>query len=507
MSITDLLNNAPTEEPERQYYFIAEAKKIIEKKEQELGRKLTCCVTTFGCQMNEYDSERLAGFLEKEGWHQVDEYAGADLGKLNTCCIREKATHKIYSEVGRINIEKQKMKKQGRYMVIALLGCVPEVEKEKMFSKAPAIDILLSPQSHLKLLDYVKQILDNLEEKVSKDGKRKTIIPKKTHFAELELDANLKFDFLKEERENFNGVSAYITIQEGCNKFCTYCVVPNTRGRELPRKAEDILKEANEVAKQGAKEIILLGQNVSSYKYTDSNGKKWTLVELIEEVANIKEILRIRYITSHPRDITQELIELHKKEKKLTPYLHLPVQSGSNEILKKMNRKYTRDFYLDIIKRFREAVPNIVFSSDFIVGFPSEMEENFEDTIKLVKEVGYKAQCFSFKYSRRPNTVANTMKEQISDNIASKRLEKLQLLLEEQRMEFSKSLNGKIVNVLFDNINMQNKMQACGRDEFMHLVVINCQNEEEKNKLFGKLLEVKIVKIEPNVLIGKVAVK
>ena len=454
-------------------------------------------IKTFGCQMNEYDSERLAGFLKKEGWKQLDGYAGADLVILNTCSIREKATHKIYSEVGRINIEKQKMRKHGRYMVIALLGCVPEVEKEKMFSKAPAIDILLSPQSHLKLLPYVKQVLAGVE------IKKGNAIATDTHFADLSLDASLKFDFLAEERLNFNGVSAYITIQEGCNKFCTYCVVPNTRGRELPRSANDIIKEVANVVKQGAKEIVLLGQNVSSYKYTDTDGKIWTLVDLIKETAKFDEVVRIRYITSHPIDITQDLIDLHAKEPKLMPYLHLPVQSGSDAILKKMNRKYTSEFYLDIITRFKKAVPNIVFSSDFIVGFPSETEEDFNDTMELVRKVNYQAQCFSFKYSRRPNTVANTMKEQIDDDVAGARLDKLQALLEEQRMNFAKSLDGKVVNVLFDNINMQDKLQVCGRDEFMHLVVVNCKTEDEKQAFLGKLMKIKIVKVEANVLIGE----
>lgn len=463
-------------------------------------------IQTFGCQMNEYDSERLIGNLENKGWKQVEEYKDADLVILNTCSIREKATHKIYSEIGRINIEKQNNRKNGRYMVIAVLGCVPEVEKDKMFSKAPAIDILLSPQSHLKLLDYTNEVFENLEERKSKDGKSVNLIATKTHFAELGLDANLKFDFLAEERNNFNGVSAYITIQEGCNKFCTYCVVPNTRGRELARKAEDILKEAREVAKQGAKEIVLLGQNVSSYKYIDKNKKTWTLVELIEEIAKIDSILRIRYITSHPRDITQELIDLHKEEKKLTPYLHLPVQSGSNDVLKRMNRKYTAEFYIDIIERFRKAVPNIVFSSDFIVGFPGETDKDFEDTMKLVEKVNYKAQCFSFKYSRRPNTVANTMKDQISDDVASKRLDQLQELLEKQRMDFAKSLKGKIVNVLFDKIDMQDKLQVCGRDEFMHLVVYNCNSMEEKKSFLGKLLPVKITSVGANVLCCEIVV-
>ena len=454
---------------------------------------------TFGCQMNEYDSERLVGFLQNKGWERIDTYRNADVVILNTCSIREKATHKIYSEIGRINIEKRKLKNLGKYMVIVVIGCVPEVEKEKMFVKAPAIDILLSPQSHLKLYDYVEKVFSNI---IIKKGKT---IPKKTHFLDLSLDAQLKFDFLSSNRDNFNGVSAYITIQEGCNKFCTYCVVPNTRGRELARSNEDIIKEVKEVVKQGAKEIILLGQNVSSYKYVDKNNKTWHLSTLIEEIAKIKQIIRIRYITSHPIDITQDLIDLHSREKKLMPYLHLPVQSGSNTILKKMNRKYDSEFYYEIIQKFKNAVPNIVFSSDFIVGFPTETEEDFEDTLSLVKKVKYQAQCFSFKYSPRPNTVATTMKEQIDDKIASERLNKLQELLENQRMDFAKSLINKNVEVLFDNLNMANELQISGRDQYMHLVIVECKSEKEKKQLFGQLLSVQIIKVEANVMFGEIS--
>ena len=235
----------------------------------------------------------------------------------------------------------------------------------------------------------------------------------------------------------------------------------------------------------------------------NGNEITWRLVDLIKEIAKIPEIVRIRYITSHPIDITDELIELHKNEKKLMPYLHLPVQSGSNVVLKKMNRKYTAEFYLDIIDKYRKAVPNIVFSSDFIVGFPSESDDDFNDTLKLVEKVNYKAQCFSFKYSPRPNTVASLSKEQIPDDIASKRLDVLQALLEKQRMNFAKEMLNKIVNVLFDNMNMEEPLQICGRDEYMHLVIVNCHNNDEKKHLFKQLLPVKIIKVEANVLIGE----
>ena len=458
-------------------------------------------IQTFGCQMNEYDSLRLEELLISQGHIKSDTYINTDLVILNTCSIREKATHKVYSMLGKINLEKQKMKKSEKYMVIAVMGCVVEVEgADKMFIKAPYIDIVLGPQSHKFLMPYVKSVLSSVE-KI-----KNNIVATKTHFFHLDLDANNKFEFLAEERQEFNGVSAYITIQEGCNKFCTYCVVPNTRGRELARKPDDILNEVKSLVKMCVREIVLLGQNVSSYKYVSKdNGNEitWRLVDLIKEIAKIPEIVRIRYITSHPIDITDELIELHKNEKKLMPYLHLPVQSGSNVVLKKMNRKYTAEFYLDIIDKYRKAVPNIVFSSDFIVGFPSESDEDFNDTLKLVEKVNYKAQCFSFKYSPRPNTVASLSKEQIPDDIASKRLDVLQALLEKQRMNFAKEMLNKIVNVLFDNMNMEEPLQICGRDEYMHLVIVNCHNNDEKKHLFKQLLPVKIIKVEANVLIGE----
>ena len=461
-------------------------------------------IQTFGCQMNEYDSLRLEEKLISFGYEKSDTYGDVDLVILNTCSIREKATHKVYSMLGKINLEKQKMKKNGKYMVIAVIGCVVEVEgADKMFLKAPYIDIVLGPQSHKFLLPYFKTVLSSLE------SIKGNTIATKTHFFHLDLDANNKFDFLAEERKAFNGVSAYITIQEGCNKFCTYCIVPNTRGRELARKPEDILNEAKSLVKMGVKEIVLLGQNVSSYKYKTNNiddgnnDKTWQLVDLIKEITKMPEIVRVRYITSHPIDITDDLIELHRTENKLMPYLHLPVQSGSDIILKKMNRKYTAEFYLNIIDKYRKAVPNIVFSSDFIVGFPSESDEDFNDTLKLVEKVNYKAQCFSFKYSPRPNTVASLSKEQIPDEIASDRLEKLQALLEEQRMNFAKEMLNKEVNVLFDNMEMEEPLQICGRDEYMHLVIVNCENNDEKKHLFKQLLPVKIIKVEANVLIGE----
>ena len=445
--------------------------------------------------MNEYDSLRIEEKLLSKGFKKNSNYCNTDFVILNTCSIREKATHKVYSELGRINLEKQKMKKNGKYMVIAILGCVVEVEgADKIFKKAPYVDIVLGPQSHNYLFPYFEKVI------LSIDKRKNNAIATNTHFLHLDLDAKSKFDFLSEERNSFNGVSAYITIQEGCNKFCTYCVVPNTRGRELARKPEDIILEAKNLEKNGAKEIVLLGQNVSSYKYIDENNKNWSLVDLIKEIAKLENILRIRYITSHPIDITDELIELHKTEKKLIPYLHLPVQSGSDAILKKMNRKYTSKYYIDIINRYRVAVPNIVFSSDFIVAFPSETEEDFQQTLNLVKTVNYKAQCFSFKYSPRPNTVASLSKDQIEDKISSNRLNRLQRLLEEQRIEFAQSLLNKEVYVLFDNNEMEDKLQISGRDEYMHLVVYNCKDLNEKNKLYGKLLKVKIINIGANIL-------
>lgn len=444
--------------------------------------------------MNEYDSDRLSESLQAAGYiksEDEDSYDSMDLVILNTCSIREKATDKIYSELGRIRIAKEKLKKNGTYMIIAVIGCVPETEGEKIFRRAPYVDIIAGPQSYNKLRDMINNIKDN----IILDPKHKipVVSEKAKHLKHLELSTTDKFDFLNEERQIANNISAYISIQEGCNKFCTYCVVPNTRGREVSRPVDDILKEVIKVSDLGVKEVVLLGQNVNAYQL-EKDGKTWKLSTLIEEIAKIEKIERIRYTTSHPRDMSDDLIEAHATCKKLIPYLHLPVQSGSDEILKKMNRKYTNQEYIDIISKIRAKRPDIVFSSDFIVGFPGETEQDFEDTLSLIKKVQFQAQSFSYKYSKRPKTVANMMSDQLSEDTKTERLHRLQSLLEEQRAGFNKSTNGKIVEVLFDKkFISEGEFNINGRSEFMQSITVKCKNTEEVNNLFGKIKKVKII--------------
>ncbi|MEN9782127.1 MAG: hypothetical protein RL208_277 [Pseudomonadota bacterium] len=457
-------------------------------------------IITYGCQMNEYDSERLSSTIESLGYEKSDTYENAELVVINTCTIREKASEKMYSEIGRINLVKKEMQKNGKYMIIAITGCVPELEKEKIFTRANYVDISIGPQSYHKLKDMILEIKKTLYV----DEKSNLTKPKKTHLMDLEFNTTEKFDFLDEERKGFDGVSSYITIQEGCDKFCTYCVVPNTRGKEVSRNPEMVLREVEKVVSMGAREIVFLGQNVNAYHGVDQWGKTWSLGELIRKTAENENVFRIRYTTSHPRDVSDDLIDAHKNVKKLMPYLHLPVQSGSDAILKKMNRKYTAESYFDVIKKFREAVPDIVFSSDFIVGFPNETDEDAEATIELVKRVVYQSQCFSFKYSKRPGTVANLAKDVISDDTKSQRLYRLQKLLDEQRLSFNNSWIGKELEVLFDRKDLSNSLQIGGRSQFMQTVIANCKDEQEKQSYYSKIKKVRIEKVTHLAMIGVV---
>lgn len=450
-------------------------------------------IETYGCQMNEYDSQKISSAIESLGYKKSENYKDCEIVLLNTCSIREKADEKVYSTLGRINIEKKHLAKNGKYMIIIVTGCVPETFKNQMFLRAPYIDILLGPQSYIKLKDFIIEVknsicLENQEAKVQKK-----------HLSHFDFTTTDKFDFLNEEKNQFNGISAYVSVQEGCDKFCTYCVVPNTRGREVSRKRKDIIFEVKKLIELGAKDIMFLGQNVTAYKDND-----YTLANLIEETANFQEIQRIKYTTSHPTDMHDDIINAHRNIDKLIPYLHLPVQSGSNNILKKMNRKYTRELYFEKIAQFKQAKSNIIFSSDFIVGFPGENEEDFEDTIDLIRKVQYKAQCFSFCYSKRPGTVAATMKNHVDEKISLQRLYKLQALLTEQRDNFHHSLKDKTLDVIFDNLNTKHEFQISGRSEFMQSVIVNCNNKEEVESLFGKKKKVLIESINPNSLIGRI---
>ncbi len=378
--------------------------------------------------MNVYDSVRMADVMAPFGYQASDTYEDADLVILNTCHIREKAEEKVYSELGRIREEKENKKARGERMLIAVGGCVGQAEGEEIFKRAPFVDLVLGPQSYHQLPEMVTQA-----------------IRKQGGVVSLDFSAEEKFDALPHSGES-QGVSAFLAVQEGCDKFCSFCVVPYTRGAEFSRSPDALLEEARRMVTQGAVELTLLGQNVNAY-HGESNGKTWSLADLIAELARLDGIARIRYMTSHPRDMSDDLIAIHGSEPKLMPYLHLPIQSGSDRVLKHMNRKHTAEWYLDILARLRKARADIALSSDFIVGFPGESEGDFKETLALVKEVQY-ASAFSFKYSQRPGTPAATDDQQIAEEVKHERLQRLQAVLGAQQTAFNQSCIGKVMDVL-----------------------------------------------------------
>jgi len=442
-------------------------------------------VKTFGCQMNVYDSSKIADLMKIKGYDIVKNPKNADLIIINTCHIREKVKEKIFTELGKFKKLKQQKIEQGGYMVIVITGCVAQTTGDEIFKRMPIVDIVIGTGSYHKLPEMVNEVLQNNEFRVKK----------------------IKTDFLNEEKFNTlpttqetKGVSEFVTIQEGCDKFCSYCIVPYTRGREYSRKPEGIIKEIEVLAKRGVKEITLLGQNVNNYKGIDKNGNNIGLAELIKMVAKIDGIERIRYATSYPSQVSQELIDAHKNIKKLMPYIYLPIQSGSDKVLKLMNRKYTAEEYLQIVERLRKARSDIAISSDFIVGFAGESEEDFEETLDLVKKVKF-AQAFSFKYSPREGTKGATMKNQIDENIKAKRLAKLQKLLNAQQLEFNRRFEGKTLPILVESISKKNKNALFGKSPYMQSVVFGC-DKDKINDLIGQIINVKITKISMRGLEG-----
>lgn len=422
--------------------------------------------------MNVYDSIRMADTLRPLGYEECTDSKNADIVILNTCHIREKAAEKVYSELGRINNEKIKRSKNGNNMVIAVAGCVAQAEGEEIFRRAPYVDIVVGSQSY--------QTLPDLLGKVQRDS---------GNAINLDLVDN-KFDLLPEESKS-QGVNACISIQEGCDKFCTFCVVPYTRGAEYSRSVPEIYREAIKLTSLGAKEINLLGQNVNAF-HGEADGKAWNLGQLIRHIAKIDGVERIRYSTSHPRDMHEDLYEAHALEPKLMPFLNLPVQSGSNAILKAMNRKHTRDEYFKIIERLKKDRPDMQFSSDFIIGFPGETEKDFEDTLDLARTVGF-SQAYSFKYSPRPGTPGADMENQIPEEIKDERLQRFQALIAEQQLAFNESCIGKIMPVLFDRDGRRDR-QIVGKTPYMqsaHLLV------PDNESLIGQIREVKITKALP----------
>jgi tRNA-2-methylthio-N6-dimethylallyladenosine synthase len=408
-------------------------------------------IKTYGCQMNVYDSARMADALVPHGYVATDRADDADLVILNTCHIREKAAEKVYSELGRLRRLRERRRAQGADMVIGVAGCVAQAEGQAMLERAPFVDIVVGPQAYHRLPE---------------------LLHRRARAAASVLDtdfpAESKFDRLPEELASPPGVSAFLTVQEGCDKFCTFCVVPYTRGAEASRPATAIVAEAHRLVDAGAREITLLGQNVNAYRGDGPDGRPWSLARLIEALGEIDGLARIRYTTSHPRDVCDDLIAAHGSVAKLMPFLHLPVQSGADAVLQAMSRRHSADDYRRIVERLRRARPDLALSSDFIVGFPGETERDFEATLALVDEIGF-AQAFSFKYSPRPGTPAAGMRKQIADTVKSARLARLQALLAEQARTFNDGMVGRVLPVLLERPG-RHPGQKVGRTPYLQAV-------------------------------------
>jgi len=434
-------------------------------------------IKTYGCQMNVYDSERMTDVLRPLGYVPTDTPEGADFVILNTCHIREKAAEKVYSELGKLRLMKlDKAASGGGTMTIAVAGCVAQAEGEEIMRRQPAVDIVVGPQAYHQLPELLTRTARARGERIGAD------------FA-----PNEKFDAMPAVR-GVDGPTAFLTVQEGCDKFCSFCVVPYTRGAEWSRPVADVLAEARGLALQGVREVTLLGQNVNAYDGQGDDGI-WSLARLARALADIPGIDRIRYTTSHPNDMSDDLIAAHRELDTLMPYLHLPVQSGSDRILRAMNRKHGRATYIDLIGRIREARPDIAISGDFIVGFPGETDRDFEDTLGLVREVGY-ASAFSFLYSPRPGTPAATMGTQVPHEVALARLHALQALLLEQQTAFNAAQAGKTLNVLFEKKGRHGR-QAIGRSPYLQSVHV-----EDADHLIGQIVPVRIEHGQQNSLKG-----
>ncbi len=432
-------------------------------------------VKTYGCQMNAYDSARIADLLAPLGYGAAAGPEEADMVVLNTCHIREKAAEKVYSELGTLRMLKEEKAGRGEAMLVAVAGCVAQAEGELMLKRAPVIDLLVGPQTYHRLPEMIARI--------SRAGGKAL---------EADFPALEKFDALPDA--GARGISAFLTVQEGCDKFCSFCVVPYTRGAEYSRKPEAVIAEARSLVAGGVREIVLLGQNVNAYRGEGADAKTWSLARLCDALAQIEDLARIRYTTSHPRDMEDDLIAAHRDNAKLMPFLHLPVQSGSDGVLAAMNRQHRAEDYLRIIERVRAARPDIALSSDFIVGFPGETDADFEATMALVRQVKF-AQTFSFKYSKRPGTPAAAAPKQISEQVKNERLQALQKLLLQQQDEFNDAAIGSTMDVLFEKPG-RGQGQFVGRSPRLHPVYA------EGEELIGKILPVKIVARTANSLKG-----
>jgi len=430
-------------------------------------------IKTFGCQMNEYDSNRIFDTVKEIGFEKTDKYEDANCYLLNTCHIRDKAKEKVYHEIGRV----KKIFRSKEKPIIIVAGCVAQAENQEMLKREPYIDIVIGPQSYHKINEAIF--------KHSNDKKKEE---------ETEFDTISKFNYLSKIKNEDSKVSSFLTIQEGCDKFCHFCVVPYTRGPEYSRPFQQIIKEAKELVEAGAKEIILLGQNVNAYSYNGLN-TEFRLSDLLLELDSFDQLERVRYTTSHPKDMTEDLLNVYKKSTKLMPLVHLPVQSGSNKILKLMNRKHTIEEYLKVYENLKSINPKIEFSSDFIIGYPDENEEDFKKTMELIEKVKF-TNSYSFIFSPRPGTVAAELK--LVDPKKSKgRLEIIQKKLFKNQIKKNKSLEGKVLNVLVEN-KMKDGIKLFGRTEYMTSVIFDGNID-----CIGKIVQVEITSSNQNSLFGK----
>nr|WP_314090396.1 tRNA (N6-isopentenyl adenosine(37)-C2)-methylthiotransferase MiaB [uncultured Shinella sp.] len=438
-------------------------------------------VKTYGCQMNVYDSERMTDALSKDGYEATDVLEEADLVLLNTCHIREKAAEKVYSELGRLRDMKKARAKDGRDMVIGVTGCVAQAEGKEILRRAPAVDLVIGPQTYHRLPEALRR---------AKGGER---------VVETDYAIEDKFEHLpapEKAKTRARGVTAFLTVQEGCDKFCTFCVVPYTRGSEVSRPVAQIVSEAERLVEGGVREITLLGQNVNAWHGLGPDGAEWSLGDLLCRLAEIEGLARLRYTTSHPRDMDDKLIAAHRDLPKLMPYLHLPVQSGSNRILKAMNRRHTAAEYIALIERVRAVQPDLAISGDFIVGFPGETDQDFEDTMRLIEAVGY-AQAFSFKYSIRPGTPGAEMDGHVEESVKAERLERLQALLFRQQREFAKGCIGKEIDLLLEKPGRM-PGQLVGRSPWLQPVNVDAKTSE-----IGDIIRVRITDAGPNSLFAE----
>jgi tRNA-2-methylthio-N6-dimethylallyladenosine synthase len=437
-------------------------------------------VKSFGCQMNVYDSQRMADTLAPEGYVETGAAGDADLIILNTCHIREKAAEKVYSELGRMRRVKEAAAADGRNVLIAVAGCVAQAEGDEIIRRAPAVDLVVGSQNYHRLPDLLAR--------AARDGKA----------VDTEFPVDNKFDHLAAPSlaaTRARGVAAFVTVQEGCDKFCTFCVVPYTRGAEISRPVENIVAEVARLADAGVREVTLIGQNVNAYHGEGPDGRAWSLAQLLDRLAQLSGIERLRYTTSHPLDMADDLIAAHRDLPALMPQLHLPIQSGSDRILAAMNRRHTRADYVAVVSRLHQARPDLALTSDFIVGFPGETEEDFAETLSLVDEIGFSG-AFSFKYSPRPGTPGADMNDQVDEAEKSDRLQRLQQAIERNQASFNRNCVGRTIAVLFERPGRHGG-QIVGRSPYLQPVQI-----EAPPSLIGEIAAVTITEVASNSLFG-----